>query len=933
MKKYLALLLTLCLVLSVLFPVFSMAEEVSPSPSEEVSPSPSEEVSPSPSEEVSPSPSEEVSPSPSEEVSPSPLPSPSPTKIDAKALYETFMAITDDAEAEKFLMALSEEELQALEEYALTLKPVSVEQPETESVTIAGPLMYSVSSEDVEQPNMQVMRLMTVRTMCLNKDTDGVELSKTIVSNGDGTYTVRLESYTTGKVSTTTTGVPADIVLVLDQSGSMSSDFDGSATRQEAMKSAVTNFISAVETDAAKKVNHRIAIVTFASGLSQNTGFSSNYANLKAHVNGLPSPNGATNVAAGMQKAKDLISSVSGEVGRNKVVVVFTDGVPTTESDFNTDVATGAIAASKEIKDMKATVYTIGIFSGAKPSELYGEKFDYGILKDVPCDGAVGSVWGASFLTDLFGDVRFIDIGAGNRFLNYLSSNYAYATNIGIKGGTVYPKDHSIGGNGYEITQNFTRTAPSSNNYYLSASHTAGLNDIFQSISQQIGTPTVTLGSNVEVRDVISEYFDMPTTNIRVSTVACTGKSGHTYTWSSTEIPLSSANITQNASNKTISVGGFAYDDQFVTSKPKSDGSYGSKLVISFEITPRTGFWGGNRVPTNGSASGLYAGTGLIEDFEIPYADVPINVPFTAKNVSAYLGNTIAITDLYNPISKLTESDEWKDDFVDIENIRYTATFDNKPSNDQNNIIITATVPPLITGIIKSKPIDSSASISVYKPEITFKDSTIYLGEMASYSDNFDTVIWKHGDAIAVSSNMIGAAPTLDYKYSKIETCFKADTPVDVSVKVGDDYITPHVTFVNKGSHLGSTDDIEFTVFVKTCELTVKKLGCNSTYGENQTFILHITGKNLTECDYANQVDLTVVVIGNGEKTIIGLPVGVYTVTEEGGWSWRYTASTGSVKLNRDNISGTLSVVNALNNNSWLSGTTWHPNVFARKAG
>ena len=55
-------------------------------------------------------------------------------------------------------------------------------------------------------------------------DTDnGMRISKTATKNTDGTYTITLEAYATGSkvISEVTEDVPADIVLVLDQSGSM----------------------------------------------------------------------------------------------------------------------------------------------------------------------------------------------------------------------------------------------------------------------------------------------------------------------------------------------------------------------------------------------------------------------------------------------------------------------------------------------------------------------------------------------------------------------------------------------------------------------------------------------------------------------------------------------------------------------------------------
>ncbi len=51
-----------------------------------------------------------------------------------------------------------------------------------------------------------------------------------------------------------------------------------------------------------------------------------------------------------------------------KIIVFFTDGTPTSQSEFNSTVANAAVTAAKEMKDGKATVYTIGIFDGADPN-------------------------------------------------------------------------------------------------------------------------------------------------------------------------------------------------------------------------------------------------------------------------------------------------------------------------------------------------------------------------------------------------------------------------------------------------------------------------------------------------------------------------------------------------------------------------------------
>ena len=60
-------------------------------------------------------------------------------------------------------------------------------------------------------------------------------MKKTVMPNKDGTYTVRLESYATGEVKTTTTTKSSDIVLLLDVSGSMAQTFTPDSSEYRAV--------------------------------------------------------------------------------------------------------------------------------------------------------------------------------------------------------------------------------------------------------------------------------------------------------------------------------------------------------------------------------------------------------------------------------------------------------------------------------------------------------------------------------------------------------------------------------------------------------------------------------------------------------------------------------------------------------------------------
>lgn len=412
----------------------------------------------------------------------------------------------------------------------------------------------------------------------------GAVFSKTVHQENNGDVKITLEAWATGQTVQTTKQQPLDIVLVLDQSGSMANNFDKKTSRQAAMKNAVNGFIDKVAKNYTEGAAHRISIVTFGSEAKVLQNWTKVDANgtddLKNKVSGLPeTPAGATNVAEGMTKAQTQLSNAQKD--HKKVVVVFTDGVPTTHSDFSTKVATNAIETAKALKDNQTEIYTIGIFNGVNANQLYGEKWAYLFYKDVPCTGEVGSYWGGSSAASLFGgnDFADIDVAAGNRFLNYLSSNFAEVTSIGVERGRYDPSNTLVDGTGYKITQNFDRF---SSDYYLTATDSASLNNVFTQISQNINSAVnEQLDTKAVVKDTMTDYFKLPdkTTDIKVYTQDYKGNNQ----W---DAPAEAIGTTVNINGQTVTVTDYDYAKNFVSEKAKSDGSYGQKLVIEFTITP-----------------------------------------------------------------------------------------------------------------------------------------------------------------------------------------------------------------------------------------------------------------------------------------------------------------------------------------------------------
>ena len=772
---------------------------------------------------------------------------------------------------------------------------------------------------------------------------DGLVLSKTATANGDGTYTIRMEAYTTGNVITSTKTVPVDIVLVLDQSGSMAFDFDGNQegvkyedSRQYAMKQAMNNFIDEVNRKYTADADHRMAIVTFGSDASTLQGWTfvneAGKTTLQTQISGLPnSPSGATNVAAGMKQAETLMSSGYNYTGKNtyrqKVVIVFTDGVPTESTRFSVNVANAALTSAKTLKDSDVTIYSVGIFNSANVEQLHGD-----------CNGNIGDEWGKSSFI-FVGDVTDVDIPAGNRFLNYLSSNFADADQIGLESADWW---FIVDYKGWEITKNFTRTA---SGYYLTAKDYDSLNTIFQTISENIQSPDIDLGSQTVVKDTVSKYFDLPANTSDVKLYTAAAKADGTF---ESAVPANGVNA--SFEGNAVSVTGFDFNANFVSKKLKSDNTYGKKLIIEFTVTQKGGFLGGNNVVTNGENSGVYDKEGnKVEAFPLPQVNVPIqDVTVTAQDKNVYLLNDVTAAQLQEgaevtvggvplDLSKASDTtkpwglEPWQTEYVDI-----TVTVKDKDGNvisdklenltEDTTYTVEVTVAPKTTGSTTAKTGTSTpaAKINLFKPELTFKDSEVYYGADAPANADYKTnnltdTKWAHkkqDNSVTYSTavTMIGTAPELDLTYTpeggKVNT--KQDIAVDVAVKINGTDVTNYTTF-NHTDCAGKTCTVpegkEFLLHVKTCQLTITKEG--GTDGEPYVFTVYKDGAEYTEAT----------IVGNNSVTIYELPVGAYTIKEDTGWSWRYNAGNGNdVTLSKDNVEDRITCTNTLNKPYWLNG-------------
>lgn len=221
---------------------------------------------------------------------------------------------------------------------------------------------------------------------------------KTVEATGENEvsdFVTTLSAMSSTSNSTVTVTTPLDIVLVLDASGSMNDPMGGgdSTKRIDALKNAANSFIDTIakQNEGIEGVDrqHKVAIVKFAGDETDKVGndtyrsggHSYNYSQtmqeltactvggakgLKGTIDSIK-PAGATRADYGMKQAEKNIKT-SGRADAKKIVVFFTDGTPTSFSEFDSGVANTAVTAAKNMKDGKATVYTIGIFNGANPN-------------------------------------------------------------------------------------------------------------------------------------------------------------------------------------------------------------------------------------------------------------------------------------------------------------------------------------------------------------------------------------------------------------------------------------------------------------------------------------------------------------------------------------------------------------------------------------
>lgn len=707
-------------------------------------------------------------------------------------------------------------------------------------------------------------------------------------------------------------------------------------TRLDGLTDAVNQFVGSVEKDATdNNVDHNIAIVGYASSDYNNTEVltgveiksgSKNYGTdphtgdsywyfptgyIKNGVqygspdytdgvkqNALQSaktPTGQTSISNainaltayggtqtddGMAMASDIFAKqtqkrkdeyASGE--RNKIVVLFTDGVPTGSSSYwNNDVANSAIDKAKKLKADKTTIYTIGIFDGA--------------------DATAGISQNPSTEKD-----------KANKFMHYVSSNYPQADKMSYNG-----TSDKLG-------------------YYLTAADSAALNEIFSKIASEIGSSDVALDDTTQTIDKMSAEFKLPdnidASKVKVYEVPCTEVNADgSYTFGN-KTELKNAVVSINEDAGTVSVSGFDYSRKYIN-KDATDAVKGYKLLIEFPVEYKNEAWfGGNDIASNDIGSGIYNGGSCYGTFEVPKVNRVIDYKIAAKDQTIYVTNQADLQGLLNyfeTTGKKYEPDGINNKYVDI-----TYTLKDADGNEVGTYTIpagetaekgtwqaganwtpvlencttytwTCTVEPISNGegalaidgknggpAKKTDCGSVNGTVHVLYPTVSARDEFIYWGETKK-PDTLITVAndWTDQNSSHGKPNLIGIEPTITK-----EAAFQAGEKSNTPSKDSDYNVVVKLNGVDKTELLKNKDRIktakaehencdditkvtsektsyDFRIHVKVKKLTVAKIVGGNMGDTNQDFTF--TGGKIYD-DSKNEVMTGFTLKHNKSKT------------------------------------------------------------------
>ncbi len=472
----------------------------------------------------------------------------------------------------------------------------------------------------------------------------------------------------TGKVEQTTGSAPLDIVLVLDQSGSMAEN-----SKLSSLKKAVSDFVAAINADAAAHdVEHRIAIVGFASNGDDSWDSDGKWENTGLFVGGelkkyITYTSSGYYEVYGPDQNNTYYIMQSGLFGNHAVKVSYNSqkaswgywedyffyeewvAVTPRENEHDADNShtqfyewrkggsqglTGqdykdalVLSTDNSIDTAISNLSASGATRASYGMEMANNVFENNDLRK-------GSSRVVVFFTDGEpGQYGYETSEAGRAIAQAHTTKNTHDANVFSVGMFDKKPSTNIGNFMNYVSSNYPNANATSNwlgkwtitsgnsadtKYYMTVEND-NLSDVFQTISGSILNPSVEADGETVLTDTLSEYFDFDgvtvengtVTGVTVKKVAYQGSG----TWANNGEDITS-DVTVHLNGKAVTVSGFDYSnkDNVVTDTPS-----GYKLVVTFNVKPDTSY-------KDWDASGEYEtnkdNATLAKDGEEPFATV-----------------------------------------------------------------------------------------------------------------------------------------------------------------------------------------------------------------------------------------------------------------------------------------------------------------------
>lgn len=909
------------------------------------------------------------------------------------ALYQKFLAAKTMEEANALYNGLSKEEVTAFrtwleENNKLTAleQHLSAITPEGEPVT-----MPIVSFTKVGPLLAAPARRARMMRAAAAQDNTGIVLNKSAKSLGNGNYQITLEAYATGASSTTISTEPADIVLVLDVSGSMDDPIYEKvySSNLNQKNTYYIQLYGEYQKVTWSKENKSWGYYYYQGGIQWEsvTPKDSNSDNQDGHIQFY---SGEKKIAALKTAVNGFIDSVADKSPDSQIALVKFAGKKSDKGGngtyredghtYNyTQIVKPLTSAKANSTKLKNAVSKLS--AGGATAADYGMQHAQTIIKDAAADGKKKVVimftdgepnHSNGFNDDVASDtikasndmkvagttVYTIGVFSGadgtpvsswdgvdetnktnktNKYMHLVSSNYKNAKGMNDTGEATYPTDGK--------------------SYFLSAGSADELSSIFQQISQEVGGSTSNLDENAVIRDIVTPYFDMPTDpqEVKVYTADSNGteSDGSTVKW---EDKVTFDGGIVSIQGNTVSVSGFSYKDNWCgnqTAEGTTTFRNGKKLIIQFNVTAKDDFLGGNDVPTNEKTSGIYDKDDTrVKLFKRPTVNVPIkDVTVTAEDKNVYLLGGVTTDQLKTGAAVKCGDVElmlgepnyglqaWQYDYVNITTELEESNYTNL--TDDTTYTVSAKVAPKYNGENsegtpakeKSGTNTPAAKINVFKPELTFIDSEAYYGaEVPDLKGNLTMTEWKHNGTVDTAVVMTGGKPELTITCTPDADKVK-DNKINTKQDVGVD-----VTVT-----LNNTNVTDKTTFQHT-----NCTGQTCTLPEGKKFLIHIKTCTLNITKAGGKEDESyvfnilkdgeryseVTIWGNDTETLYELPIGTYTIREDTGWSWRFKADDNDkATLSAETTTGKITCTNKKDKDKdkWINGfSTVVRNIFEK---